>query len=471
MIFEYPYTNLNQPNLDGLIRAMRNALDVVDNFTALNELSFAGDWDIAKAYTKWSIVQAADGNGYISVKPVPYNVLLSNAEYWRPVANYDALYAAFNQRITTLESDVNDINGDISDINSDIGDIHSDIGNLETADESIRHAIHSMRNRHVVMIGDSYSMGSHGVDGHGWPYYLQEITGCNADVIAQLSGGGFIAKALSGDYQGKNYEETLNTVYTAMSAANRAAIDYVIVCGGINDIAQGSTSEIGDAVTDFCITAKTLFPYAKLVVLPLYSDAGFGSGYWNDAGVWTIIYNGTLKYNGLHAVYDYAITHGAISTPNSIFWLQGRTAFGSGDGIHPNDAGYRQQGRRIAAFIEGGASEYDSGAITSTNADDSLPVNWTATARNGIVHMCGEIRLTNPATFKPIIKIAQNYSPGTLKYFPVVLNDGHSTWINGQVVFDPTDKAFELRAVPEGMTIAENAYIRIFMDISFVAGT
>lgn len=460
----FPYSNFHELNLDWIIEEMRKLRTDMTKFTALQKLNFAGTWDIGKAYPQWSIVQDSEGNGYISIKPVPYNVQLSNTEYWRPVANYDALYAAFNQRITTIESDVTDINSDISDINSDIE-------NLKTANESIRHATYSMRNRHVVMIGDSYSMGSHGIDGRGWPYYLQEITGCNADVTAQLSGGGFIAKALSGDYQGKNYEETLTSVYTAMSAANRAAIDYIIVCGGINDIAQGTTSEIGDAVTDFCIAAKTLFPYAKLVVLPLYSDAGFGSGYWNDAGVWTIIYNGILKYNGLHAVYDYAITHGAISTPNSIFWLQGRTAFGSGDGIHPNDLGYRQQGRRIAAFIEGGVSEYDSGAITSTNADDSTPVNWTATARNGIVHMCGEIRLTNPDEFKPIIKIAQNYSPGTLKYFPVVLNDGHSTWINGQVVFDPTDKAFELRAVPEGMTIAEDAYIRIFMDISFVAGT
>lgn len=104
MYYEYPYTDLNKPNLDAIIRYTRESLDYIKNYTALNKVNFAGAWTPGKAYKIWSVVQDSDGNGYISVKPVPENVLITNTEYWQPVAGYDALYEAFNDRITAVEA-------------------------------------------------------------------------------------------------------------------------------------------------------------------------------------------------------------------------------------------------------------------------------------------------------------------------------------------------------------------------------
>lgn len=105
MIFhDYPYTNFHELNLDWILKMMKQLDQEMDDFIAFNQITFSGEWDPGKAYTKWSIVQDSDGNGYISIKAVPANVPLDNTEYWQPVAAYSALYAAFNDRITALEN-------------------------------------------------------------------------------------------------------------------------------------------------------------------------------------------------------------------------------------------------------------------------------------------------------------------------------------------------------------------------------
>ena len=84
------------------------------------KFKFMGDWDITKAYPKWAIVNdTATGNGYISIKPVPYGIELNNSDFWVKIANYDALYSAFEERVSALESYCNDLNNEIlPDLNS-----------------------------------------------------------------------------------------------------------------------------------------------------------------------------------------------------------------------------------------------------------------------------------------------------------------------------------------------------------------
>lgn len=109
MFHEYPYTNLHELNLDWIISTIKRVEGEVDDFVAYNKITFAGTWDASKAYPAWSIVEDNSGNGYLSIKPVPVNVPLSDADHWQQISSYNALYTAFDSRITALENST--ING------------------------------------------------------------------------------------------------------------------------------------------------------------------------------------------------------------------------------------------------------------------------------------------------------------------------------------------------------------------------
>lgn len=105
MLFDhkYPYTDFHELNLDWILCKMRELDSTLTEFTTLNKLNWCGTWDISKSYSAWSLVEDGEGNGYVSTGPVPAGVQLTDTKYWQKVANYSALYSAFEQRIELLE--------------------------------------------------------------------------------------------------------------------------------------------------------------------------------------------------------------------------------------------------------------------------------------------------------------------------------------------------------------------------------
>ena len=105
MLFDhkYPYTDFHELNLDWILSKMRELDSTISEFTTLNKLQWCGTWDISKSYSAWSLVEDGEGNGYVSTGPVPAGIQLDNKKYWQKVANYSALYSAFEQRIELLE--------------------------------------------------------------------------------------------------------------------------------------------------------------------------------------------------------------------------------------------------------------------------------------------------------------------------------------------------------------------------------
>ena len=128
MLFaNYPYTDLHELNLDWILKIIKELDHEVDDFVAFNKITWAGEWDGNKSYTAWNIVQDGDGNGYLSLRAVPKNVPLSNTEYWQKVADYDALYAAFGQRLDDLEDALPVIDQRLDDLDQDVSDIQDEL--------------------------------------------------------------------------------------------------------------------------------------------------------------------------------------------------------------------------------------------------------------------------------------------------------------------------------------------------------
>ena len=101
-----PYTNLHNLNLNAIIRTINELIAEMNTFEAVTKISYKGEWDITKNYPSWSIVvDNSSGNilGYISKKPVPSGVDISNNEFWEMIADVTALYADLGDRVEELE--------------------------------------------------------------------------------------------------------------------------------------------------------------------------------------------------------------------------------------------------------------------------------------------------------------------------------------------------------------------------------
>lgn len=103
MFNKYPYTDFHELNLDWILMQMKKFHEEWNEYQALNHITFSGIWNITKQYPAWTIVN--DNNvGYISLKPVPAGISITNTGYWAVVVDYTALIAEIQNRIIALET-------------------------------------------------------------------------------------------------------------------------------------------------------------------------------------------------------------------------------------------------------------------------------------------------------------------------------------------------------------------------------
>ena len=119
----FPYTNFHEMNLDWLINAFNELKSYVEQYTAVNNVSYGGIWDIAKQYTQWCIV-SYNNSSYISIKPVPVGIEIDNTEYWTELASLDPRYAELVVAIGNIEKE--------------IGNNKKEIGNIEKAISALK---------------------------------------------------------------------------------------------------------------------------------------------------------------------------------------------------------------------------------------------------------------------------------------------------------------------------------------------
>lgn len=106
----YPYINVNDLNLDYILRQIQKLTEELTNFVSLNAIKYANpiQWDITKQYEKNTVV--IDQNtytGYISVAPVPQGVNICNTDYWTPIFNLMNFIEKINQSLTSNDEGTN----------------------------------------------------------------------------------------------------------------------------------------------------------------------------------------------------------------------------------------------------------------------------------------------------------------------------------------------------------------------------
>lgn len=100
---EYPYRNLTDLNLDYLEKKVNELKESVDAFITLNTIKYANpiQWDITKQYeTNTIVINPLTGVAYLSTKPVPAGVSLSNTDYWTEVFNLAELLGGILNNLT-----------------------------------------------------------------------------------------------------------------------------------------------------------------------------------------------------------------------------------------------------------------------------------------------------------------------------------------------------------------------------------
>lgn len=118
----FPLMNAYSVNLDWIMKKIRELEEYVRNYTAVNNVAYAGVWDITKQYPQWALVTDGEAS-YLALQPVPAGIPIDNADYWQKLADLDP-------RISGIIVQLSKINSIAVDTVSDIKSLDVDMGNM-----------------------------------------------------------------------------------------------------------------------------------------------------------------------------------------------------------------------------------------------------------------------------------------------------------------------------------------------------
>ena len=245
----------------------------------------SANWRSGVEYEALTIV-TVNGNSYTSKKPVPSSVGSpeNNPEYWVATGLYNQQVEAYRQltlavadRVTDVEGDVTTLETDVSGLGTRLTTAEGDIDALETATsglgtrlttaegdiDALEANIYSNKKpigmKNCVIIGDSYGSPSRESE---WSTPLINLLGLTQNEYARYCYGG---SGFARDAGGYTFTGLLTLAYNDTSQDFRDNVTHIIVCGGANDTLV-SQSAVQNAISDFCDTANTYFPNAKVYI-------------------------------------------------------------------------------------------------------------------------------------------------------------------------------------------------------------
>lgn len=102
---KWPYTNFHELNLDWILETLKKQDAAIADFISLNSITYANplQWDITRQYPKNQVVLDTNGDGYLSVQPVPVGVEIDNTDYWTKIGNFSELWSTVKLAITVAD--------------------------------------------------------------------------------------------------------------------------------------------------------------------------------------------------------------------------------------------------------------------------------------------------------------------------------------------------------------------------------
>ena len=212
---------------------------------------------------------------------------------------------------------------------------------------------------YYAIISDSYANDTtrDGVFVNGWTTRFKNIMNLTegTDVFTSWDGGsGFIG--VGG--QGYSFPQMLVNLALTMTENQRKAVNKILVCGGANDIDQGSQSTQADftsAVATLSNNAKTYFPNALVMIIPI-GFRGSTRGYRRS----------------ITKIYQY-VKNGCCGLSNIVFCDGSyRPLYNSdnmcNDSVHPNNSGQELITGNIINAVNGSINNtyYDRQGLTIT---------------------------------------------------------------------------------------------------------
>lgn len=334
-IDNYPYTDFHELNLDWILKKIKELTQEMINFEAANKINLGGVFDISKGYPAWTIVTDSAGNGYISIKPVPAGIDVSNNDYWMKLYDFVTALGNIEGRVTTLEGAVSNLQGRMNTAEGSITSLNTAVNT--TLPNKIK-SVTDWSKRNVVFVGDSYLDGINNVT------YSDRINSnlhFNGYYKVSLGGSGF------GTSCSNHYLTRLQTWINGQSAAVKNSIDDIFIMGGYND--KGSTeSDIINGSYGINVTVsyiKTVLPNARIWI-------GF---------IARALYSPYMSYEQMNIVCT-AYRKGSVNS--GVHYLEGSELclhdyrlFGP-DGIHPTATGYQILGDYLTELMQNGDFDF-----------------------------------------------------------------------------------------------------------------
>lgn len=102
---KWPYSNFHELNLDWILKTLKKHDAAIADFISLNSITYANplQWDITRQYPKNQVVLDTNGDGYLSVQPVPVGVEIDNTDYWTKIGNFSELWSTVKLAITAAD--------------------------------------------------------------------------------------------------------------------------------------------------------------------------------------------------------------------------------------------------------------------------------------------------------------------------------------------------------------------------------
>lgn len=307
----FPYSNQHTLNLDWLIKKQRELEEYIKQYTAVNNVAYAGVWDITKQYPQWAVVSNGD-KSYMSNKPVPVGIPIDNTEYWLHLADLDprigGIIADLNRLDKKLNTSVSRIDREMESISSNIN------GKIAAISRNIA-------GKKFLVIGDSISD-----ENITWNDKVSDVWVKHFRRMVEMFGGTVTnLSASSRGYARVAHGDSFQSLIATTSLTN---YDTIIVFGGVNDFTnavplstyyKAELNSFWDAVlkafTDLRASGKEIY-----IVSPLPTKKVAGSLYNVTLEMYRVVLNSAAMQYGFHFINGTKISPFGL---NSYYYADG----------------------------------------------------------------------------------------------------------------------------------------------------